>query len=109
MKRSHEHGYWEDTEGNSGGTLCCCHCNSHFQVVPGSGKRRGFCTRCHDVTCGSEACMACVPFSKVQDDLEAGKMVEGGIFHGMVQKPVQLDPKDADRAILFNAAGQKVA
>ena len=45
-------------------SLQCCHCNCHYHVQPGSGKRRGFCLLCMDVTCGKEACLPCVPFER---------------------------------------------
>jgi hypothetical protein len=40
----------------------CCHCQAHFEMVPGSGRTRGFCMRCGAVHCGAPACMECVPF-----------------------------------------------
>lgn len=39
----------------------CSHCSQHFVMVPGSGRVRGFCTRCQALTCGAAACMPCVP------------------------------------------------
>jgi hypothetical protein len=45
-------------------TLQCCHCNAHFASVRGSGKKRGFCVRCHHVTCGKLECDVCIPFEE---------------------------------------------
>lgn len=53
--------------------LQCCHCGLHFQVIPGSGTRRGFCMRCAKVTCGAEKCMACVPIEAFLDNVESGR------------------------------------
>jgi hypothetical protein len=55
-------------------TLQCCHCQRIWVVQPGSGKRRGFCLKCNQVTCGSEACGECVPFEKKIELYEAGKI-----------------------------------
>ena len=46
-------------------TLQCVHCMQHWMVEPGSGRRRGWCTRCSGPLCGAEECMKnCVPFEK---------------------------------------------
>lgn len=45
--------------------LQCVHCQFVWRVRPGSGRRRGFCTRCQGVTCGKPACMECVPFKSL--------------------------------------------
>ncbi len=42
-------------------TMQCCHCGKHFISVKGSGIRRGFCLRCHKITCGDPGCDACIP------------------------------------------------
>ena len=44
-----------------GSTLQCPHCGGHFLIVPGSGKRRTFCMRCHAITCGAPSCDPCIP------------------------------------------------
>lgn len=54
-------------------TFQCCHCNAHFQMRRGSGKRRGFCMNCDQVHCGEPGCCVCVPFEKKLDEYEAGK------------------------------------
>ena len=52
-------------------TVQCVHCNAHYIVRPGSGKRRGWCTLCAGATCGKEACIPCVPFEKKLEAFEA--------------------------------------
>lgn len=51
-------------------TLQCCHCGGHFEHVPGSGRRRGFCLACYGVTCGAVRCNPCRPFEQQLDDRE---------------------------------------
>lgn len=51
-------------------TLRCCHCQGIWIVVRGSGRRRGFCTKCMGPTCGSEGCHHCVPFEKKLEMIE---------------------------------------
>lgn len=55
-------------------TLQCCHCQRIWVVEPGSGKQRGFCLKCNQVTCGSKECGECVPFEKKIELYEAGKI-----------------------------------
>jgi hypothetical protein len=46
-------------------TLQCSHCMVHWTVQPGSGRHRGWCTKCNGPLCGAEKCMRnCVPFEK---------------------------------------------
>ena len=54
-------------------TTQCPHCGAHFVMVPGSGTRRAWCTRCHAVTCGSVACDACVPLEARLEHAEGSK------------------------------------
>jgi hypothetical protein len=42
-------------------TLQCVHCDAHWVVVPGSGRRRGWCMKCRGPHCGASGCWACVP------------------------------------------------
>jgi len=51
-------------------TLQCVHCGGHFVMIRGSGRRRGFCTLCHGITCGSAGCVACVPTEQWLDQVE---------------------------------------
>lgn len=37
-------------------TLKCTHCQHTWQVIPGSGKQRGWCSSCAGPTCGAELC-----------------------------------------------------
>lgn len=53
-------------------TLQCVHCDCHFEVQPGSGRTRGFCTKCMGPTCGHEGCHACAPFERKLEMLEKG-------------------------------------
>ena len=55
-------------------TLRCCHCAHHFVVKPGSGTRRGFCTKCNAVTCGDAGCDPCYAFERRLEDYEKGKL-----------------------------------
>ena len=56
-------------------TKQCCHCGNHFIMVKGSGKYRGWCTKCHSITCGKYKCCKCVPFEKKLELAEAGKII----------------------------------
>lgn len=57
-----------------GDTMMCCHCNKHFVSVHGSGKIRGFCRNCMQITCGAPECDPCYPFERKLDDYESGKL-----------------------------------
>lgn len=50
-------------------TLQCVHCQAHFIVVKGSGRKRGFCHRCMGPTC-SPQCAACYPAQQQLEDEE---------------------------------------
>lgn len=54
-------------------TLQCAHCAFTFYVTPGSGKKRGFCTRCAQVTCGRPECDPCIHWKKKHELIESGK------------------------------------
>lgn len=56
-------------------TKQCCHCNHHFVMQKGSGRKRGFCRGCMQVTCGSPACDRCLPWEKKMELAEAGKAI----------------------------------
>lgn len=51
-------------------TLQCVHCNRHWDVVPGSGIKRGWCGNCGGPHCGGPQCWNCVPFEKFLDTIE---------------------------------------
>lgn len=55
-------------------TKQCCHCGNHFAMIKGSGKKRGWCMKCHGITCGALGCCKCVPFEKKLELFEAGKI-----------------------------------
>jgi len=56
---------------DEGETLSCVHCQMHWRVEPGSGRKRGFCLRCNGPTCGKETCESgCVPFEKALEQAE---------------------------------------
>lgn len=52
-------------------TLQCVHCGNHWIKVPGSGRRRGYCMKCHGVTCGIKECDECIPFEAKLEVSEA--------------------------------------
>ncbi len=60
----------ELTEGQ---TLTCTHCQSAWVLCKGSGKMRGFCTKCMGYTCGAKACLECVPAERRLENAEAGR------------------------------------
>ena len=61
-------------DGNEvGQTLKCPHCQAIFEVVRGSGRRRGFCMNCMAPTCGDKKCCECLPWEKRFEEFESGK------------------------------------
>lgn len=57
-------------------TLCCGHCNAHWIVVKGSGRKRGFCLKCYKALCGKPECMSgCEPFEKRMERAERGLII----------------------------------
>jgi hypothetical protein len=51
--------------------LVCCHCQYTWAVMPGSGRRRGWCIRCDALVCGKQRCMAeCAPFERWLEAVE---------------------------------------
>jgi hypothetical protein len=56
-------------------TKQCCHCGCHFISKKGSGKLRGYCMKCHEVTCGKLECCKCIPFEKKLDLVEKGHKI----------------------------------
>lgn len=53
-------------------TIQCVHCAKHWQPAPGSGRLRGFCTKCNGFVCGNPNCDHCMPWQQKQDNLEGG-------------------------------------
>lgn len=56
------------------GTLQCCHCGTHWIPQPGSGRIRGWCSRCNGPVCGP-GCAECVPHERQIENIEAGRDV----------------------------------
>ncbi len=53
-------------------TLMCMHCQAHWIVEPGSGRRRGWCNSCNGPTCGSESCATtCLHWEKMFEQIES--------------------------------------
>jgi hypothetical protein len=55
-------------------TLRCVHCGHVWIPIKGSGRKRGYCTKCNGVTCGAHKCDTCYPFEKQLEDYEKGKL-----------------------------------
>lgn len=75
-------------------TLQCVHCGLEFPHCPGSGKIRGFCTRCNGPTCGCAKCGECVPMEAQLEILEGTRnptavTVCGGMRLGVIDKVVK--------------------
>jgi len=52
-----------------GQTWMCFHCNSHHQIVKGSGKLRAFCLKCVGPVCVGCA-NKCVPIEQMLENIE---------------------------------------
>lgn len=52
-------------------TAQCCHCGGMWEIRPGSGRIRGWCTKCQGPVCGP-GCAECVPHERQLDNMEAG-------------------------------------
>ncbi len=58
---------WFDASGRTtreADSLQCVHCDLHWIVEPGSGRRRGWCHNCGGPHCGSQGCWTCTPFAR---------------------------------------------
>lgn len=95
------HGYFEITDDwgkrIEGETVRCVHCGGHFLKSPGSGKLRGFCTRCNGFLCGPQ-CAECVPIEMYLERLEAG--LDGITAHEM--------PRDVIVSVPCTITGGKI-
>lgn len=69
-------------------TVQCVHCGRVWLWQPGSGRVRGFCTRCNGITCGSHACDVCVPLLQLVENLEAGMGYEQARLHRPIRASV---------------------
>jgi len=57
-------------------TQQCVHCGRHWEVKPGSGKMRSYCSKCNGHTCGAPACVRhCRPYEQQIDDAEKGVII----------------------------------
>lgn len=56
-------------------TVQCVHCGGHYWPSPGSGRIRGYCTRCAGPVCGP-GCAACVPIEQLLENFEKGNPLE---------------------------------
>ncbi len=52
-------------------SFICCHHGGIIFVKPGSGKKRGFCFNCFDLTCGEGRCRECRPFEAWLEAMES--------------------------------------
>ena len=67
-------GWFLDESGNpTSDTLQCIHCQAHWQFVPGSGRKRGYCMNCGGPTCGKKDCETnCEHWEKKLERIEKG-------------------------------------
>lgn len=74
MRRSsiHADGFVIVDDRQVADTLQCVHCMAHFEVVPGSGNKRGFCTKCAGPTCSPKCSGKCVPAEQWLTNVEKG-------------------------------------
>ncbi len=54
-------------------SMKCLHCGFHWDVIPGSGRKRGWCQSCHGPTCGNPLCDPCVHYMQKLDNMEADR------------------------------------
>lgn len=64
VRNPHGNALWTDPDSGTveKDTLQCVHCEAHWNVEPGSGRKRGWCVNCAGPHCGAEACHTCTPF-----------------------------------------------
>lgn len=74
--RPHGEAEWAGGDGATIVRDClqCCHCAGHFFVCPGSGKKRGWCMNCSQVTCGRVACEPCCHWKKKIELIDSGRV-----------------------------------
>ena len=66
--------FYTDHGTESYKTIQCKHCGVHWQYVRGSGKQRGYCTKCNGFLCGVKECVEeCVPFEAQLELYEGNK------------------------------------
>lgn len=59
-------------------TVSCIHCAYTWVWQRGSGKRRGWCTRCHGILCGRPSCAAlqCCHRERQLENMERGLPID---------------------------------
>ena len=58
-------------------TRMCQHCQMKWEYKPGSGTRRGYCSRCDGMLCGKDLCMRyCIPYMDRIEAMEKGLKLE---------------------------------
>jgi len=63
VRNPHGNALWSGPDGSlEKDTLQCVHCDCHWNVEPGSGRKRGWCINCMGPHCGAAKCHTCVPF-----------------------------------------------
>lgn len=67
-------------------TRQCGHCAKHFQIIPGSGRERGFCLKCSRITCGSRTCLACIPIEARLEHYEGKKTPYDDVIKDLLAK-----------------------
>ena len=74
----HPHGEveWADRESDRKvvrDCLQCSHCQFTWHVVPGSGRKRGWCMNCNGPTCGKLRCeRTCIHWKKKHELIASG-------------------------------------
>lgn len=69
-------------------TVSCCHCGRVWLWQPGSGRQRGWCGRCHGITCGSRRCDHCVPQEQQLENMERNQPLDFRPILGRVEGDV---------------------
>lgn len=62
----------------------CCHCGSQFFVCPGSGKKRGWCIPCGQVTCGRPGCEEHMHWKKKIELVDRGAVARAILRGGRI-------------------------
>jgi hypothetical protein len=72
---------WEDRE-TTYKLHICCHCNVGIIIKPGSGRERGYCYGCHNITCGAAKCYPCIPWEAKMEAAEGTRQFWKGLEIG---------------------------
>lgn len=70
VRKPHGYARYDSPDGSvvERDTLQCVHCGLHWEVIPGSGRTRGWCMKCNGPHCGAAVCWVCVPAAKKYGD-----------------------------------------